>query len=461
MKRAFRRFVVTLFIAVLSVPGLSYASYTITTAASGWWGLGELSINSQGDLVWADNGGIGNAEIYAWYGGPFVRLTDDDDSDMSPEINASGQIAWTVMKEDVYGFDIAVYRNSEIMSIPRGYYWPEYLSMSDSGLIAWQEFDGNDSEIFLYDGSSVIQLTDNEFDDVYPSMNIRGEIVWTGYNGSHGEIFLYNGSKTIQLTNNDTEDNSCQINNWGNVVWAGAGYDTGGDYEIYLYNGKTIVKLTDNDLNDHTPQISNNGHIAWCSGWVGDYNTTNVPYSEIFLYDGSGTIQLTHNDYSDYQPKINDQGQVIWQGDAMGYEGIITGPEVFVYDGSETVNLSQIGFGHYPVINSRGRVAWIEWIGTVEPRIHVADPDAEPPPTLNDLLVMIYSPGFPQNLTEPCFEILDRAENYLEKGKTESAMDELDKFDKRIQHYVNRGVFPVELGRNLTETSDKIRLSLL
>ncbi|NWH03824.1 hypothetical protein [Desulfobacter latus] len=57
------------------------------------------------------------------------------------------------------------------------------------GLVVWEEFDGNDWEIFLHDGHMVHQLTCNQKNDRFPAISANG-VVWEGSDGTDTEIYV-------------------------------------------------------------------------------------------------------------------------------------------------------------------------------------------------------------------------------------------------------------------------------
>ena len=66
-----------------------------------------------------------------------------------------------------------------------------------NGTIAWQAFDGNDSEIFYWDGNTITQVTDNSTNDGAPSL-YDGTIAWQAFDGNDFEIFY--ATPTLAVT---------------------------------------------------------------------------------------------------------------------------------------------------------------------------------------------------------------------------------------------------------------------
>ena len=149
-----------------------------------------------------------------------------------------------------------------------GFSFPQ---ISDNGRVVWEEWDGNDYEIFLYDGTAVTQVTNNSRQDINPRINDSGHVVWIGWDDHDWEIFLYDGTAITPLTNNSYDDAFARISNNGHVVWIGS--DGNGD-ELFFYDGAFITRLTNNSHGEICahPDINDNGRVVW-QGWDGhDYN---------------------------------------------------------------------------------------------------------------------------------------------------------------------------------------------
>jgi hypothetical protein len=97
-----------------------------------------------------------------------------------------------------------------------------------SGAIAWQQWDGTDSEIYYWDGNNTIQITDNNTDDWLPSL-YNGTIAWHGWDGNDFEIYYWDGVIITQVTDNNADEGRVSL--WrGTIAWDR--FD-GNDTEIY------------------------------------------------------------------------------------------------------------------------------------------------------------------------------------------------------------------------------------
>ncbi len=265
------------------------------------------------------------------------------------------------------------------------------------GDVAWSDYDGNDSEIFLYSDGRITQITDNLYDDEEPQINDSGTVVWEGRAGQWWEIFLYSNGTTSILT--DPADyytnHRPQINNNNQVVWYRPpiyfGDTTSG---IFLYSGGQVTKLPSSDRGTdprinasgevvwqktssyYTPsyawvylytggtasrvsnyytwaagaQINDRGEVVWRQG--SEYSAS----SEIYLHSGGQMIRVTNNDHADAHPQISASGHVVWRG----YEN--SRWVIFSYSEGATRRLSEDGVdAGWPMVNASGQVVWIAY----------------------------------------------------------------------------------------------------
>jgi hypothetical protein len=310
-------------------------------------------------------------------------------------INDRGQIAW--MGVNRFGPDIYQYSDGVVTNVTRTKWVDEdYFDINQSGLIAFDGWDGNDWEIYLFDGRAVTQITDNYTDDRQPDINDLGHIVWHGVSmlncqaNFYGlrEIFLYADGVITQITHNDYDDVVPVINNAGQIAWQGQYYNNGlkeegsqalssGDWEIFLYSDKVITMLTDNDDNDERPVISDEGNVAWqgmapsnCVESV-DIIVINGYNWEIFVYSDSVVTRVTNNYFDDKNPYINGVGQVVWMGGGYPNSYYTTqvngmGYEIYLYElRFASKGVQQITDDrrddYFPVISERGQIVWMTY----------------------------------------------------------------------------------------------------
>lgn len=275
-----------------------------------------------------------------------TQFTNNDYSDVQPQINDNGWIVWQRNQ-----IEVLLYNGSTTIQLTD---WGVGPQINNKGWVVWHGYGVKPySEIFLYNGSTTTQLTDNDYVELSCQINDLGSVVWTGWDGHDYEIFLYNGSTTIQLTNNDYDDWAPQINNNGWVVWFAS---DGHDYEIFLFNGSIVSQFTNNDYDDVSPAINDNGWIVWD---IGEF---------FLLYDGNTTIQLPNNSAGG-MPQINNNGWVVWHGGDVDNE-------IFLYDGNTTIQITSNDYEDAaPQINNNGWVVWFAEGSGAEAEIFLAVPN--------------------------------------------------------------------------------------
>ncbi len=287
-----------------------------------------------------------------------TRITDNDQEDWQPRVNASGRVVW-------YGFDCMDYEiysanadGSGVAVITANDWIDEAPQINAVNQIVWQAFDGQDYEIFTAnaDGSAVVRITDNATDDWHPQINDAGRIVWDGWDGSDYEIYSANadGTDLVQITDNGLvgerprEDVWPQINSSGRVVWFG---HDGEDWEIYSANadGSDLINLSDNDYEDEYPQINAAGRVVWHS-WISTDTT------ELYSVDATGgvPVRLTNDAHHDWYPQISDDDQIVWM--SMGSDNWEI--RCITSGGALTTLTSNATHDEHPQISSDGLVVW-------------------------------------------------------------------------------------------------------
>jgi hypothetical protein len=167
-------------------------------------------------------------QVLLYDGSQIIQLSDSDGFHHSCDIDA-GQVMW-------WGDEgIFVYPGNNGLPIPgtEADYQKNNPQLG-SGQVAWERWDGTDTEIMVWDGASVTQLTDNSYNEILGGID-AGQVTWSSNSSGAqygGEILLWNGVEVIQLTNAGPPG-SLQIES-GRVIWESLG---GGQVFMYADNG--------------------------------------------------------------------------------------------------------------------------------------------------------------------------------------------------------------------------------
>ncbi len=223
---------------------------------------------------------------------------------------------------------------------------PPQLSGSN---VVWEEWDGNDTEIFMFNGNLINQLTDNDIRDEEPYVS-GSNVVWQGrLEDGNREIFFHNGTTPQQISNSPGGDLHARISG-NNVVWwqvngdqikhfdgaltttisNGASVDPeidgntvvwrqfdGNDVEIFMHKLDTSIttQISDNNFVDVDAKVSGNRAV-----WLGNPVTTNSA-REIYVFDGNHEIQVTNANERQFNPSIfGDRAAWSRLGDILLYD---------------------------------------------------------------------------------------------------------------------------------------------
>ncbi len=149
--------------------------------------------------------------------------------------------------------------------------WVEitYYGEEKPTLKIFQEFDGNDFEIFVELEGKKIQITDNNFDDKFPS-NDDKEIVWQGMVNSRWQIFyldlndfLIGQKEPVQITQTSYNNISPKVLD-KEIVWQ-AWLDNNWEIMVAKKDDQEnwqIERITKNQAHDLNPYFSQ-GEIFW------------------------------------------------------------------------------------------------------------------------------------------------------------------------------------------------------
>lgn len=254
-----------------------------------------------GTIAW---GKFSNIILYD--GSSNVEVEDNSANDKIyafPALFQNGIVYNRVNTSDLTNFEL-VYRSGvseSIIHTGNDYSHPSAYN----GKVAFQDYDGNDYEIYYWDGSSKQQVTNNNYDDKFPSL-YNGKIAWQGNKDGDWDIFYWDGSSTVNQFSRSGDDENPSLYN-GKLVWQGT---DGNDKEIYQWDGTSITQVTSNSIDDSNPSYDN-GYLAW-EGNDGDseiyfcnLDSTDVPLptsQDAYSYLPSELPSVTGTDPANMKP---------------------------------------------------------------------------------------------------------------------------------------------------------------
>lgn len=266
----------------------------------------EVEPEGRGREMRRNPAGQKGGSIALWTGGRVKRLTPEGYAFCDPAAGEGGA-AFLCARRWPYGYEVVAWRPEVgLTQLTTNYFYAQHVRVQGNQVV-WQEWDGNDYEIWLHDFESgeTRQLTNNTFDDVEPDV-WGGQVAWVAHPLTTGEIFLWCDGEIKKISEGSTENEAPCI--WeGRAVWQGVG-DDGNQTEIYYYDGRRTIKLTSNIWDDREPVLRDN-LVAWISHVdLGD--------SEVMALDLRDNIpvQLTNDGEEDGGVCVGG-GRVLWQTD--------------------------------------------------------------------------------------------------------------------------------------------------
>ena len=272
---------------------------------------GPPAINACGQIVFYQRltPEYSSSEIFLYDNGKLVRITENNLSDRSPDLNDEGTIVWTRRTRGVQENEVMLYRDGKTTILDANRKGVRKGFVNNLGHVAWAR-DRRDhcplrSVIVFWDGQSIIQISENDdFVEQHPDLNDRDDIAW-GHadfcvNPWVGDIRLWSDGRTIVLPSNFLQVQGPSINNVRQVAWR-----TPGGVEFWE-DGKTVL-LIDEGVN---PKLNNLGDIYFIRFY--DANRS----WDAWLYrvsDGNPRFyRLTDEDAWNTDGDINDWGEVVW-----------------------------------------------------------------------------------------------------------------------------------------------------
>ena len=102
-------------------------------------------------------------------------------------------------------------------------------------------------------GTSTTKITNNSVLDISPQINNLGEVVWEQYDGNDYEIYYWRNGTATRITNNAVNDYAPRINDRSEIVWYGS---DGTDYEIFIAQKDSDADGVP-DFRDNCPTVCN------------------------------------------------------------------------------------------------------------------------------------------------------------------------------------------------------------
>lgn len=260
----------------------------------------------EGETKRKDTRKVNGSSLVRWDGAEFTRLTPKGLEMFAPSAGEGG-VAVLASRMWPYGYDLLVWSEEKgLVQLTTNYFYVQGPRVQ-GGKAVWQEWDGNDYEIWMYDFATgeKEQLTNNTFDDTEPDL-WGGVAVWVAYPVATGEIFLWQDG-TIKKISDQSAENSHPRTWDGRAVWQGYDEDSK-QFEVYYYDGKKTIKLTSNIWDDLSPVIGD-GIVAW----IGYVDLGDAEVMALDLGDNL-PVQLT-NDGEEERSLCIGGGRLLWQTD--------------------------------------------------------------------------------------------------------------------------------------------------
>jgi hypothetical protein len=280
-------------------------------------------INNCGQIVFGKRMGASwaQSEILLYENGSTLQITENQDRDVIPAINDSGEIAWlrglgTAGVHQVLRSKLG--QSTVIVDSPT--FVDSGVDINDSGCIVWSErtFEGCQStfrSIRFFDGQSIHTIIGDGGAHHSPQLNNQSEVVWANYDFCvdpwDSIIMLASVAEPVEISTDQFEVQTPRINDAGHVVWGGPGgiqlWRPPGSFPEPQQAGYygTIIEITPNGVN---PSLNNQGDISF--GRLREDTNT----GQIWLHSNGYFYQITDDPaHSHWDSRINDWGEIVWQ----------------------------------------------------------------------------------------------------------------------------------------------------
>lgn len=184
---------------------------------------GEIVIYKRLESQWS------SSEVYRYDNGAIVRITNNADSDVNPQINNLGQILWGRGLGNKSVTQLILYQDGQETILDEFKKSFNGRTLNNLGHVAWTRSQRwrncpKKENIFFWDGQTTQQLTrDRELSNVSPSLNDHDEMAWElarfCQNPWASDIQVQFPDARIQIPSPDTQNAVPAINNLRWVVW--------------------------------------------------------------------------------------------------------------------------------------------------------------------------------------------------------------------------------------------------
>ncbi len=226
--------------------------------------------------------------------------------------------------------------------------------------IAWEEFDGNDYEIYLYDDvtNTVTQLSNNQIDDKLEAAS-DGGIVWENVNENTRTLFFYDRSQgdIAQLTADDTSvsiadriTSTIELITDVGVVWRRGEFF--GPQQLFFYNSVTNKTIQLAETGRFEAVVNN--RIFWQKAPLSES-------SQLQFYDVIRNITIPISNVGGNSFGAVTDTYVIWEdGDFLASRA----RQIFLYDLKTGLNKPLTDRGNYSfALDGTAHAVWRRFDG--------------------------------------------------------------------------------------------------
>lgn len=224
--------------------------FEVVTFAVNDFGCSNADINDCGEVAYAQYQAYGGnyADVFVYDNGHITRITDNNDRDVFPFINNSGQILWGRGLRNHSVTQLVLYDNGQETIIDEFKKSFNGWSLNNVGHVAWTRsqrwrrcpMKGN---IFIWDGLTTQQATfDEEVSNVGPSLNDLGGYAWAKAWFCEqpwvSEIHVVTDDNEFTLASPRSQNHGPMLSNNGSVLWQSSPH-------VVAWNGFDIANVVD------------------------------------------------------------------------------------------------------------------------------------------------------------------------------------------------------------------------